>query len=53
MIIVEEVLFVGTAFAAFYTITLFLPRHASKRTFYAQIFAALHRFLRSDACTES
>jgi hypothetical protein len=32
MIIIEEVLSIGTAFAAFYTITLFLPRHAIKRS---------------------
>jgi hypothetical protein len=50
MIAVELELSVGTASAAFCTITLFTPRHAIKRSFETQSPAPLHGVLRGDAC---
>lgn len=52
MTVVELGASVGTAFAAFCTITLFTPRHAIKRSFETQNPVALHSVLRSNACAE-
>jgi hypothetical protein len=46
MIIIEEGLFVGTAFAAFCTITLFLPRHQSNGV--SRPHARLERYSKKD-----